>query len=106
MVLVGEMRDLETIAIALTVAETGHLVFGTLHTNDAAQTIHRIVDIFPAEQQQQIRVQLALALAAVVHQELLPGSRRRPAWPPSRSCSATLRCATSSATTRSASCAT
>jgi twitching motility protein PilT len=71
-VLVGEMRDLESIGIALTVAETGHLVFGTLHTNDAAQAIHRVVDIFPAEQQQQIRVQLGSTLLAVVHQELLP----------------------------------
>jgi len=71
-VLVGELRDLESIAIALTVAETGHLVFGTLHTNDAAQAIHRLVDVFPAEQQQQIRVQLGSTLIAVVHQELLP----------------------------------
>ncbi len=71
-VLVGEMRDLESIAIALTVAETGHLVFGTLHTNDAAQAVHRVVDVFPAEQQQQIRVQLASTLIAIVHQELLP----------------------------------
>lgn len=71
-VLVGEMRDLESIAIALTVAETGHLVFGTLHTNDAAQAIHRVVDVFPGEQQQQIRVQLSSTLLAVVHQELLP----------------------------------
>lgn len=71
-VLVGEMRDLESIAITLTVAETGHLVFGTLHTNDAAQAIHRAVDVFPGEQQQQIRVQLASTLIAIVHQELLP----------------------------------
>jgi twitching motility protein PilT len=71
-VLVGEMRDLESIAIALTVAETGHLVFATLHTNDAAQAIHRVVDVFPPEQQQQIRVQLGSTLIAVVHQELLP----------------------------------
>jgi twitching motility protein PilT len=71
-VLVGEMRDLESIAIALTVAETGHLVFATLHTNDAAQAIHRMVDVFQPEQQQQIRVQLGSTLLAVVHQELLP----------------------------------
>jgi twitching motility protein PilT len=71
-VLVGEMRDLESIAIALTVAETGHLVFATLHTNDAGQAIHRMVDVFPAGQQQQIRVQLGSTLVAVVHQELLP----------------------------------
>ncbi|MGH7685947.1 MAG: type IV pilus twitching motility protein PilT [Candidatus Dormibacteria bacterium] len=71
-VLIGELRDLESISIGLTVAETGHLVFGTLHTNDAAQAIHRLVDVFPAAQQQQIRVQLAGTLIAVVHQELLP----------------------------------
>ncbi len=71
-VLVGEMRDLESIAIALTVAETGHLVFATLHTNDAGQAIHRMVDVFPSAQQQQIRVQLGSTLVAVVHQELLP----------------------------------
>jgi twitching motility protein PilT len=71
-VLVGEMRDLESIAIALTVAETGHLVFATLHTNDAGQAIHRMVDVFPAGQQQQIRTQLGSTLVAVVHQELLP----------------------------------
>jgi twitching motility protein PilT len=71
-VLIGELRDLESIQIGLTVAETGHLVFGTLHTNDAAQAIHRLVDVFPAAQQQQIRIQLASTLIAVVHQELLP----------------------------------
>ena len=71
-VLVGELRDLESISIALTVAETGHLVFGTLHTNDASQAVHRIVDVFPAVQQQQIRVQLGGTLLAIVHQELLP----------------------------------
>jgi twitching motility protein PilT len=71
-VLVGEMRDLESIAIALTIAETGHLVLGTLHTNDAAQAVHRVVDVFPSGQQQQIRTQLASTLACVVHQELLP----------------------------------
>src|SRR2546422_8532433 len=70
--LVGEMRDLETIQIALTMAETGHLVFATLHTNDAAQTVDRIVDVFPAERQQQIRIQLAGSLMAVVSQRLLP----------------------------------
>jgi twitching motility protein PilT len=71
-VLVGEMRDLESISIALTVAEAGHLVFATLHTNDAAQAIHRVVDVFAPEQQQQIRVQLGSTLIAIVHQELLP----------------------------------
>ncbi len=75
--LVGEMRDLETIAIALTAAETGHLVLSTLHTADAAQAIHRIVDVFPAAQQGQIRQQLALALAAVVSQQLIPTANRR-----------------------------
>lgn len=71
-VLIGEMRDQETIASALTIAETGHLVFATLHTNDAAQTIDRIVDVFPEHQQQQIRVQLAATIEAVLSQRLLP----------------------------------
>jgi twitching motility protein PilT len=70
-ILVGEMRDLETISGALTAAETGHLVFGTLHTQDAPQAVDRIIDVFPAHQQQQIRVQLASALQAVVTQQLL-----------------------------------
>lgn len=73
-ILVGEMRDLETIEIALTAAETGHLVFGTLHTNSAPDSIDRIVDVFPAERQQQIRMQLSMTLKAVVSQQLL---RRR-----------------------------
>ena len=78
-ILVGEMRDLETIQTALTAAETGHLVFGTLHTQDAPQSIDRVIDVFPAHQQQQIRVQLASALQAVVTQQLLPraGGRGR-----------------------------
>ena len=71
-VLIGELRDLETIASAITIAETGHLVFGTLHTMGAAQTIDRIVDVFPSYQQQQIRMQLAGGLRAVVSQGLLP----------------------------------
>ena len=71
-ILVGEMRDHETIALALTAAETGHLVFGTLHTSSAAQTIDRIIDVFPEGQQQQIRVQLANSLVAVFAQTLLP----------------------------------
>jgi len=71
-VLVGEMRDFETIAAALTVAETGHLVLATLHTNNAAQTIDRIVDVFPEHQQGQIRVQLANTLTAVLSQRLIP----------------------------------
>ncbi len=70
--LVGEMRDLESIAIALTAAETGHLVLSTLHTSDAAQAIHRVVDVFPGVQQDQIRQQLALALHAIVCQQLVP----------------------------------
>ncbi len=64
------MRDLETISVALTAAETGHLVFATLHTQDAAQTIDRVIDVFPAHQQQQVRVQLAGALQGVVCQTL------------------------------------
>jgi len=71
-VLVGEMRDLETIDAALTIAETGHLVFGTLHTRSATQTIDRIIDVFPPHQQEQVRVQLANTLEAVVAQQLVP----------------------------------
>jgi twitching motility protein PilT len=71
-ILVGEMRDLETIATALTAAETGHLVFGTLHTQSASSTIDRIIDVFPAAQQDQIRAQIAGALQGVVTQALLP----------------------------------
>ena len=69
-ILVGEMRDLETISVALTAAETGHLVFATLHTQDAAQTIDRVIDVFPPHQQQQVRVQLAGAIQGVVCQTL------------------------------------
>jgi len=71
-VLIGEMRDLETIESALRIAETGHLTFGTLHTNSAAQTINRIVDVFPAHQQPQIRAQLSLVLEGIMCQALLP----------------------------------
>jgi twitching motility protein PilT len=71
-ILVGEMRDLETIATALTAAETGHLVFATLHTQSAPQTIDRVIDAFPAAQQQQVRVQLAATLQGVVTQNLMP----------------------------------
>jgi twitching motility protein PilT len=71
-ILIGEMRDHETIAIALTSAETGHLVFGTLHTSSAAQTVSRIVDVFPADQQPMVRAQLASSLLGVVSQILLP----------------------------------
>ena len=82
MILVGEMRDLETIATAMTAAETGHLVFGTLHTQSAPGTIDRIIDVFPPEQQEQVRVQIAGTLQGVVTQALLPtadGAGRVPA---------------------------
>src|SRR5207237_7765459 len=81
-ILVGEMRDLETIQTAMTAAETGHLVFGTLHTQSAPGTIDRIIDVFPPEQQEQVRVQIAGTLQGVVTQALLPtadGSGRVPA---------------------------
>src|SRR4051795_7750435 len=71
-ILVGEMRDLETMATALTAAETGHLVFATLHTQDTAQTVDRIVDAFPPSQQHQVRVQLSVSLQGIVTQQLLP----------------------------------
>jgi twitching motility protein PilT len=71
-ILVGEMRDLETIQTAITAAETGHLVFGTLHTTGAARTVNRVIDAFPQEQQEQIRAQLASSLIAVISQVLLP----------------------------------
>ena len=78
-ILIGEMRDLETIETALIVAETGHLVLATLHTSDAVQTVNRIVDVFPAHQQNQVRVQLSLELLGVVSQQLIPkaGGRGR-----------------------------
>src|SRR5213082_1457865 len=71
-VLIGEMRDLETVEAALRIAETGHLTFGTLHTNSAASTINRVIDVFPAHQQSQIRAQLSLVLEGVICQSLLP----------------------------------
>lgn len=71
-ILVGELRDLETIAIALTAAETGHLVFATLHTQSASQSVDRVIDVFPAHQQQQIRTQLSTTLRGVVSQQLVP----------------------------------
>ena len=71
-ILVGEMRDLDTISTALTAAETGHLVFATLHTQDSAQTIDRVIDVFPAHQQGQVRVQLSVALQGIMTQQLLP----------------------------------
>jgi len=81
-ILVGEMRDLETISLAITAAETGHLVFGTLHTQDAPQSVDRIIDVFPSHQQSQIRVQLANALQGIITQTLIPkrgGKGRVPA---------------------------
>ena len=78
-ILIGEMRDLETITAALTAAETGHLVFGTLHTNDASKTIDRIIDVFPTEQQAQVRIQLSTSLRGILAQQLIPttdGKRR------------------------------
>ncbi|NQT47245.1 MAG: type IV pilus twitching motility protein PilT [Candidatus Omnitrophica bacterium] len=71
-ILIGEMRDLETIEAALIIAETGHLVFSTLHTSDCVQTINRVIDVFPSHQQQQIRVQLSFVLLAAMSQQLLP----------------------------------
>ena len=71
-ILVGEMRDLETISTALTAAETGHLVFATLHTQSTAQTVDRVIDVFPPHQQQQVRMQLSIALQGIVTQQLLP----------------------------------
>lgn len=71
-ILLGEMRDLETISAAITAAETGHLVISTLHTNDTVQSVDRIIDVYPAHQQQQIRIQLAFCLIAVVAQQLIP----------------------------------
>ncbi len=73
-ILVGELRDLETISTALTAAETGHLVFATLHTQDAAQTIDRVIDVFPSHQQGQVRVQLSVALQGIMTQQLLPNA--------------------------------
>ncbi len=71
-ILLGEMRDLETISIALEAAETGHLVFATLHTNSAPKTVDRIIDVFPSDQQEQVRIQLASTLMGVISQQLLP----------------------------------
>jgi len=76
-VLIGEMRDLETIELALTLAETGHLTFATLHTSDTVQSINRIVDVFPAHQQQQVRTQLSFVLQGVLCQTLLPRANGR-----------------------------
>jgi twitching motility protein PilT len=76
-ILVGEMRDLETIAAALTIAETGHLALATLHTNSAAESINRIIDVFPHNQQSQVRAQLAFVLEGVMTQTLLPKAKGR-----------------------------
>ncbi len=76
-ILVGEMRDLETISAALTIAETGHLALATLHTNSAAESINRIIDVFPSNQQSQVRAQLAFVLEGVITQTLLPKARGR-----------------------------
>ena len=76
-ILIGEMRDLETIETALIVAETGHLVLATLHTSDAMQTVNRIVDVFPANQQNQVRVQLSMELLGVISQQLIPKASGR-----------------------------
>jgi twitching motility protein PilT len=70
-ILIGEMRDLETIKLAITAAETGHLVFGTLHTTDAVQTVDRVIDVFPSHQQQQIRMQMSANLLGVISQNLV-----------------------------------
>jgi twitching motility protein PilT len=76
-VLIGEMRDLETIQAGLTIAETGHLAFATLHTNSAAETINRIIDVFPSHQQSQVRAQLAFVLEGIITQTLLPRAKGR-----------------------------
>ncbi|MCU0724234.1 MAG: type IV pilus twitching motility protein PilT [Planctomycetes bacterium] len=89
-ILVGEMRDLEAISTALTAAETGHLVLGTLHTNDCAQSVDRIVDVFPAAQQGQVRSQLAASLLAIFSQRLIPRSDRRGLIPASELLVATM----------------
>ena len=95
MILVGEMRDLETISTALTAAETGHLVFATLHTQSTAQTVDRIIDVFPPEQQQQVRTQLSVALQGDRHPAAAADGRRRPgASSPARSWCRTPPCAT------------
>ena len=101
MILVGEMRDLETISTALTAAETGHLVLGTLHTQSAAGTIDRIIDVFPAEQQEQVRIMLAGSLQGVITQALLKTADGQGRTAASRSCSRTMQSGTSSARARS-----
>src|SRR6185437_2817280 len=73
-IMVGEMRDLETISLAITAAETGHLVLGTLHTGNASRTLDRLLDVFPIEQQQQIRVMVSESLRGIISQQLVPSS--------------------------------
>lgn len=92
-ILVGEMRDLDTIATAVTAAETGHLVLSTLHTIGAVPTIERIIDVFPMNQQAQIRLQLATLLEAIISQQLLPTADRKAAWQPLKLCMPTVRSA-------------
>ena len=104
--LVGEMRDLESISAALTIAETGHLVIATLHTNDSAQAIDRIIDVFPAERRPQIQVQLAGTLLAVVYQRLVPEDRTGAGRGLRADGRGARRCATWSGRARPASCAT
>jgi twitching motility protein PilT len=77
-ILIGEMRDLETISLAISAAETGHLVFGTLHTSSASQTVDRIIDVFPSERQQQVRIQLSNSLVAVFSQTLVQKKNPKP----------------------------
>ena len=96
-IMIGEMRDSDTMAAALTAAETGHLVLTSLHTNDAAQTVSRILDTFPTGYQSQIRQQLSLALLAVISQQLLPAETAPAATQPSRSSSPPAQPETSSA---------
>jgi len=99
-VIIGEMRDLDTISTAMTAAETGHLVLGTLHTVDAAQSIDRVIDMYPYGQQQQVRLQLSQVIEAVVSQTLLRGSEED-GWRPWRSCWPIMSSAGLSGTTRS-----
>ena len=94
MILVGEMRDMETIGTALTAAETGHLVFATLHTQDAPQTVDRIIDVFPPAQQGQVRAQLAIGLQGIVTQTLVPTADKRAGRSPPRSWCRRRACAT------------
>ncbi len=82
------MRDLETIRLAMTAAETGHLVFGTLRTSSAAKTIDRITDVFPAEEKEMVRAMLSESLVAVISWDVQAQGRHGPRWPRTRSCSA------------------